>query len=248
MAKGEIDVQIFSEFCKKNDLYACITVTQITELSDVNNLHSKLFDVLLKLPVVVLANWDKIISKEIQNHPYPIKEPLVLYFKRPGIQYEDFERSMNSIIVREGREDQRIKTPQFIENLEKNKKNFPTNADGKYGVNQLELFQKCLTFQFISSPYLKLPDELKNNPKKIKHKIFKGIGLFSKFIFYKYYIKNEMAKSTNDFVDLNHLFFIPYCKISILEKNMNSILNELKRHTNILPNTDIKNISFLRTL
>ncbi len=58
----------------------------------------------------------------------------------------------------------------------------------------------------------------------------------------------EREPKSSDFEDLHHIGSIPYCCIAIVEKDMCSILNQIRRNENALLDTEIHDIAFIRDL
>ena len=82
----------------------------------------------------------------------------------------------------------------------------------------------------------------------LKDEVFRSIQLFAYFVYYQYYLDNRVPKEISDFGDLFHLFYIPYCKMVIIERDMCNILNKIKSHGQILSNVNVRNIDFFKEL
>ena len=77
---------------------------------------------------------------------------------------------------------------------------------------------------------------------------FKGIQLFAFYVFYKYYNGQRDPKKISDFGDLFHLFYIPYCKMAILDRDQCSFLRSIQKDYNIMKNIRIENKDFFNSL
>lgn len=78
-----------------------------------------------------------------------------------------------------------------------------------------------------------------NNIENFNSKVFLSVRLFAYVIFYKYYLGQREPKKLSDFGDLFHLFYLPYCELAVVERDLCNILNQIKSNDDILATTDM---------
>jgi len=76
---------------------------------------------------------------------------------------------------------------------------------------------------------------------------FESIEVFAYYLFYKYFIENQKAHNS-DFGDFFHLFYLPYSKEAVLEKNAINFLKQIKQNHDVLQKVNFHNIQFIRSL
>jgi hypothetical protein len=253
-----LDTNILSHICKNkglvaplnqflvdNNLSIALTGAQLSELSDVPNILSKLLEFLPLIPSVLLMDSDEIIKNEIESYPNENKKNIpfcvLINILLSENQYKRFLPRIFSGDLNKAREIQRSTSYKMRDRLTTLKNNFPPSENGKYKKSQSAAFEIALVLQLLKSycdiRRFKVDDFTKN------YKVFKSLRLYSLVIFYKYYLNGQAPKKPSDFGDLFHLFFLPYCKMIITERNMCSIFKQIQKSEDILQN--IKSIIFL---
>ncbi|MBX7045194.1 MAG: hypothetical protein K1X86_05075 [Ignavibacteria bacterium] len=252
IAKDESKNYLLSKYCFDNKISLAITPNHLGELSDATRLHENLSKLLISVPSVLLKNFDIITQYEVDSYPQYFKENLTSFVFNSLLLEADALDKISSIFSKEEiknvREEQKINSQNMFERLVLLKNNFPTNKMGAYDLTQLETFEFCLTVQWLTKNHLKFLEKFKNDVTLFNYKIFKGIRIYSIFLFYKYYIGKRLPKNSSDFGDFSHIQYFPYCKIVITEKDNWSILNEIKKHSDILDSVQIHNIDYLKNI
>ncbi len=252
IAKDETKNHTLSKFCSGNKISLAITPTHLGELSDATRLHEGLSKLLLTVPSVLLKNFDDITKYEVNSHPEIFKEDIVSFIYNSLLFESDALEKIAATFIKkelkEAREEQKKLALVMFERLESLKENFPKNKVGKYDINQLDTFEFFLTVQLLKKNHLDFLEKFKTEATLLNTKIFQGIRLYCTFLFYKYYIGQRKPKDSSEFGDFSHVQYFPYCKIVVTEKDNCSILNEIKRHSDVLNNVEIHNIDFLKKI
>jgi hypothetical protein len=257
------DTNILSELAKRPDLWTAVfryltredlTVAitdQVAELSDVDRLHPALSRMLVLLPSAVIKPADRVLSEEVTAHPgarpdsllvYPLNA-LALEPKGPTL-FEEFLRSRNLREARLGQRQAALRLPGRISEL---KGNFPPARGGVYTREQATAFAFAVTVQWLSGTHPSFLQRFQANVEMFREDTFKSLRLFALVLYYKYYLGNREPTSHSDFGDLFHLYALPYCAVTIVERDLANVLGQIKRLDRV-DGTDIRNISFIRDL
>ena len=73
---------------------------------------------------------------------------------------------------------------------------------------------------------------------------FLSIQLYAYYVYYKYYLDNKIPREVSEFSGLFHLFYFPYCKLIVVERDMCNVLNEIKSDCKVLDGVEVKNADF----
>ncbi|MCJ7696235.1 MAG: hypothetical protein MUO40_12545 [Anaerolineaceae bacterium] len=238
-----------SEFLILNDLVLGISSANISELSEATNLHPTLAEMLVQLPSATLKEADTILEEEVKSHHYKRVESLLAYplnylLSETGGVHE-FKEFLSSNKLNSARKDQLNKSKQMLTRLTELKANFPPSKTGRYIRDQVEEFACMQVIQWLGIKHQVFLKSLQTNIENFHSEIFLSILLFAHVIFYKYYLGKREPK-ISDFVDLEHLFVIPYCELAIMERDLCNVLNQIKRSHNSLDSTVVKNIDFFK--
>ncbi len=240
------------KFLGDNDLTLGISGTQIVELSDANRLHHKLVALFISVPSALLKIWDSIIAEEVKSYPEPRKETLLLYplnallLEQNGL--DNLLNFLSSRGLRDARNDQLHYARQMLAEHNRLKTNFPPSKSGKYTREQADKFAQEMVRQWLAIDHLSFLAGFQDPSKDFLSEVFISVRLYAYVIFYKYYLGQREPRKLSDFADLGHLFFIPYCNLVVIEKDLCNVLNQIKRNHDILGSTEIKNIDFLHNL
>ena len=128
--------------------------------------------------------------------------------------------------------------------LESVESNFPTSNLGKYNREQAEIFAWMLAAQWLRGSHPEFMKKLNDKRRLLKAKLFPSIRLFAYYVYHKCYLGNKQPKALSDFGDLFNLFYFPYCKLVILERDMFRILNQIKSYCKVLDDVEVRNIDF----
>lgn len=232
-----------------NDLTMGLSTGQIAELADARNIHPDLVTLFLSVPTGILKIWNEIITEEVNSHPNFRGNSLLLYplnailLENGGL--DKLGSFLSSGKLREARKDQ-LKNAQLMESRHTHlKRNFPPSKIGKYIKLQADEFAKSMVIQWLSFEHRRFLKEMQEDISKFKIDVFKSIRLFGYVIFYKYYLGQRDPKKLSDFGDLGHLFYIPYCELAVMERDLCNILTQIRQNHDILENTIVRNIDFL---
>lgn len=148
--------------------------------------------------------------------------------------------------MRDARKEQKLSAKKMKKVHQKRKRNFPPSRSGKYIKKQASEFADMITIQWLRFNHKKFLKNFKNEIEKLNFEIFLSVRTFAYTIFYKYYLQDREPNKLSDFGDLFHIFYIPYCKLAIIERDLCNVLNQIKRNSNILNNVKIRNIDFFK--
>jgi len=239
------------KFLVENDLCIAISDAHFAELYDAKKLHSQLSNLLILIPSAMIKTRDEIIEQETKSHPNRrTKSLLAIPINQLILEEDGFDKLMgffSSNKLRDARKGQKLSAKKMLGVHKKLKPNFPPSKSGKYNKNQASEFADYIAMQWLGAINKKFLKPFIKNIKNFKPEIFLSIRIFAYTIFYKYYLQNREPNKLSDFGDLFHVFYIPYCKLAIIEKDLCDVLNQIKRNSNILNNVKIENIDFFKT-
>lgn len=245
LARNYLKWSFLKKFLIRNDL--CIAISEVlsAELHDAKKLHSQLSNLLLFIPSAIIKTGDKIIEEEVKSHPNIRTETLLLY-PLNHLKKDELISYFSSKKLEIARKEQLNDAKKMKKVLKKLKPNFPPLKSGKYINSQASDFADKITFQWLKATHMEFLENFEYRFDKLNYKIFLSLQTFAYTNFYKYYLQNREPKKLSDFGDLFHVFYIPYCKLAIIEKDLCDVLNQIKRNSNILNNVKIENIDFLK--
>ncbi len=236
----------------KNILYPAISDILLIELSPKQQYIEKISFLLCSLNSILVRNSYEIMHSEVENYPRKYYNSIIVPngYLLADLFTLNIKKSLSSNQVGIEWDNFRSDSRKMKKKLEAVINNYPLGNSGKYVKEQAEEFAKILTVQWLSKEhpeFIKLNFD-KNTINNIKIKMFKGLQTYAYYIFYKYYIGKRKADKISDFGDLFHLFYIPYCKLAVLERDQCSILRKIQKDSSILENVRIENIDFIKTL
>ena len=240
------------DYLLKHDLSNSLSSANLSELADAPFLYDNLINLLLSFPTSVIKTWDKILDEEINSHPKNRNDTLLLdpiirlAIKENG--REELKSWFTSKELHSARKEQLEYAKQVNSYHKKLKKNFPPSSSGKYIRQQADEFADSIAIQWLSSTHRNFLRKFKDDASNLNIKVFQSIRIFGLVNFYKYYLGNRNINKLSDFGDFAHLYSIPYCDLVIIERDLCNILNQIKKNHDILQNTTIKNIDFLKNL
>ena len=125
------------------------------------------------------------------------------------------------------------------------KQNFPPSKSGKYVRGQSDQFADIQVMQWLVYDHRDFLEKMQADISQFHPEVFLSIRLYAYVLFYKYYLGKRELKKLSDFGDLGHLFYIPYCELAVMERDLCNILKQIKQNHDVLSNTIVKNIDFL---
>lgn len=249
LAKNPSTQKSLLEFLEHHDLTLGLSTGQISELADAKELHPSLVALFFNLPTAFLKTGDVIMSEEVEAHPERRDQPLPMLvvntmFLEDG-EVERLYEFLSSEQLAEARAQQLLHAGQMGDRHLLLRNNFPPSPSGKYVKGQSEEFADCQVMQWLVEDHRDFLELMQSNISAFHPEVFLSIRLFAHVIFYKYYLGNREPRKLSDFGDLGHLFYIPYCELAIMERDLCNVLNQIKSNQRILETTTIKNIDFL---
>lgn len=235
---------------EKNDLTLGLSTGQMAELSDARELHPSLVPFFFSVPTALLKTWDVILAEEVEAHPRRRTESLLMYpvnamlLEDGGM--EKLLAFLSSDPLADARRNQRLCAHLMGERHAQLKSNFPPLRSGKYVRSQSDEFANIEVMQWLFSHHRQFLETMDRDISVLHSEVFLSIRLYAYVLFYKYYLGNRNPTKLSDFGDLGHLFYVPYCELVVMERDLCNVLNQIKRNHNVLDNTIIKNIDFLR--
>lgn len=236
------------EFLRQNDLTLGLGTAQVAELSDARKLHSSLVELLMSVPSGLLKTWDIIIAEEVKAHPHSRTESLLLnplnqLLLEPG-GLQNLYNFLSSEPLSDARQDQLAHAEQMAERHTQLKKNFPPSKTGSYTREQADEFTFAMICQWLVTDHRDFLGAMQQDIQGFHPEVFLSIRLYAQVLFYKYYLGRREPKKLSDFGDTGHLFYIPYCKLAVMERDLCNVLNQIKRHHDTLDSTVVRNIEF----
>ena len=252
LAKDTSIISKFSSYLIDNNISIAFTGAHMAELSDAYRIHEELSRILVLLPSSLLHSWEKILEFEINAHPNHYKGSILAYPLNNLINEGEGEEKIMSILSSDSlvsaRTQQKEHSRKMLDRHKNIKNNFPPKGDGKYSITQANEFEFAMIIQWLANLYQDFLKKYKNDISGLNIKVFRSLRLYALLISYKYYLDNRDPNKLSDFGDLFHLSYIPYCKLTVVERDLCNILNKIKTHNDILNDIPIHNIDFIYSL
>ena len=243
----------FRSYLLDQDLTIAISEAHMLELSEADKLHEPLALLLVMLPSALIKSREMIVAEEVDAHPSPYTGSIVaqrinpLLLEPNGITI--LKRSLFSKShVTEARNKQQKRARELPQEHQQLKSNYPTARNGKYVKEQAKEFANFMVMQILAGLHREFLLQFKDDISQLKFENFRGIRLRSMALFYKYYLGNRKPKSTSELGDFGHLLYIPYCQLAIMEKDICNVLKQIQKSQDVISETEVQNISFLREL
>lgn len=221
----------------------------MAELSEASELHSSLVSLFFSVPTALLKTWDVIIAEEVEAHPQRRIPSLLMYpLNAMLLENDGIERLyafLTSDQLANVRQSQLACARQMGARHTELKSNFPPSKSGKYVRKQSDEFADIEVAQWLATHNRQFLEEIRTDFAAFRPEVFLSIRLYAHVIFYKYYLGNRKPTKLSDFGDLGHLFYMPYCELAVMERDLCNILNQVKRNHDVLSNTVLRNIDFL---
>ena len=238
------------EYLKTNVLFPAVSDIIFMELYPHSEYHEKLNTLLPILNSVVVRDSEYILNEEIKSYPKTFNESITNpnAFLISLLFSNNLKEKLTSLYLEW--KDFRNYAKQMERKLYEVMYNYPKGKNGKYSKEQAEDFTKEIIKQWLSQTHPKFIASTFTSDSfhDIKTEVFKTLQLFAFYIFYKYYIGKRKPKKLSEFGDLFHLFYIPYSKIAVLERDQCSVLRKIQNDYKICKNVKIKNIDFIQSL
>lgn len=236
-------------FLEEHDLTLGLSTAQVAELAEARRLHPSLVALFLNVPTAVLKTWDVIIAEEVAAHPRRRTQSLLSYpvnamlLEANGL--ERLSAFLSSKRLVKARREQLLHAQQMAARHAQLKGNFPPSESGRYVRKQSDEFADIQVMQWLVENHRKFLETMQVDISLFHPEMFLSIRLYAHVLFYKYYLGNREPRKLSDFGDLGHLFYIPYCELAVMERDLCNVLNQIKRNHAILENTAVRDIDFL---
>ncbi|MBC7263409.1 MAG: hypothetical protein H5T64_03515 [Chloroflexi bacterium] len=238
------------DFLLTNDLCLALSSANLAELADATDLHATLTDLLILLPSAAVKTWDAILDEEVESHPQRRQDSLLLYPLNQLLLQRDGHETLlgwfTSEKLAEARRQQLAHAKQMRARHDSLKGNFPLSKSGKYTARQSGQFADFIVIQWLANTHRSFLASFKDKSQDLHTEVFLSIRLFALVIFYKYYLGRREPDKLSDFGDLGHLSALPYCKLAIVERDLCNVLDQIKRHHDVLDSTMVRNVDFFR--
>jgi hypothetical protein len=231
-------------FLFENRFYIAFSDALLTELSQAKRKHNDFNNFFTILPSAEIKSFETVIEEEVKSYPKTRTDNLLLRPTNLELDEQTITSWLSSDEIKAAREKQLLYAKKMRQHLEIVKSNFPLSNQGKYSIGQAEIFSWMVTAQWLKESYPDFMKRLNDNRRLLKAEVFPSIQLFAYYVYYKYYLDNKQPKELSDLDCLFHLFYFPYCKLVIVERDMCSILNKIKFHSKVLYSVEIKNVDF----
>jgi hypothetical protein len=233
-------------FLFENHLCIAVSDALLIELSQATKKQADFNTFFTILPSAKIKSFEAVIEEEAKSYPKMRTDTLLLWPTISEFGKETISSWLISDEIKEARSKQQLYAKKMKQHLESVKFNFPPSNQGKYNKGQAEVFVWMVTVQWLKGSLSDFMKKLNDNRRLLKAEVFPSIQLFAYYVYYKYYLDSRQPMALSDFGDLFHLFYFPYCKLIILERDMCSILNEIKSQRKVLDGVEVRNVDFFR--
>jgi hypothetical protein len=224
----------------------CIAVPDalLVELGQVIGKQADFNTFFTLLPSARIKSFEAVIEEEVESYPKMRTDTLLLSHAHS----ESGEDAVTDWLVSdkiEGARRKQLLHARKIENyLESVKSSFPLSNQGAHNKGQAEIFAWMLTVQWLKGSHPDFIKKLNNDRRLLKAEAFPSIQLFAYYVYCKSYHDGRQLKVLSDFGPLFNLFHFPYCKLIVLERDVCSILNQIKSHWKVLGGVEVSNLDF----
>lgn len=232
-------------FLFENHFYIAFSDALLTDLIQAKRYQLDFTTFFTILPSAKIKSFEAVIEEEVKSYPKIRTDTLLLRPTNLVLGEQITTSWLNSEEVKEAREKQLLCSKDIRQNLEIVKSNFPPSNQDKYSGGQTEIFAWMVTAQWLKKNHPDFIKKLNDNKRLLKAEVFSSIQLFAYYVYFRYYLGNRQPKEISDFGCLFHLFYLPYCKLVIVEHDMFSILNKIKLHSKVLEGVEVANVDFL---
>jgi hypothetical protein len=231
-------------FLFENHFCIAISDALLIELSQETRKQADFNTFFTILPSAKIKSFETIIEEEVKSYPKMRIDTLLLRPTISDLGKETITSLLISDNIKEAQRLQLLHAKEMKQHLESVKSNFPPSNQGKYNREQAEVFTWMLTVQWLKGNHSDFMKKLNDNRRLLKAEVFPSIQLFAYYVYYKYYLNNRQPRTLSDFGNLFRLFYFPYCKLIILERDMCSILNQIKSHCRVLDGVEVSDADF----
>jgi len=197
------------------------------------------------LPSDRIKSYEAVIEEEVKSYLEMRADTLSLWSANSAFRNETIASWLISDKIKEAQRKQLLNAKKVKHHLESIRSSFPPSNLGKYKIEQAEIFAWMFTVQWLRGNHPQFICKLNENRHLLKAELFPSIQLFAYYVYYTCFLGNKQPRALSELGDLFNLFYFPYCKLIILERDMCSVLNKIKLHSNMLDGVEVANIDFL---
>jgi hypothetical protein len=234
----------FFNFLFRNHRYIAFSDSLLLELSQVERKHADLDTFFTILPWGEIKSFETVIEEEVKSYPKKRTEPLLVNPQNLELGEQTISQLLTSVENEEARRKQVLYAKRMKQQFDLVKSNFPPSTVGWYTREQARTFAWMITMQWLTASHPAFMKKLNDKGIVLKAEAFPSIQLYAYYVYYKYFLGNRKPKELSEFGDLFHLFYFPYCKLLILERDMCEILNEIKSSCKVLSGVEVRNMDF----
>jgi hypothetical protein len=237
-------------FLFANDFCLAVSSGNAAELADAKGLHGILADLLLLMPSAMIKPWDVILQEEVAAHPRRRTASLFFHPFNQLLLQKDGRQTLIGLLREKGlakaRRGQLRDARRMLPLHRKRKPNFSPSKSGQYTHQQADEFASVIVMQWLADTHRVFLASFKDRASDLHTEVFLSVRLFALVNFYKYYLGRREPTKLSDFGDEFHLFYLPYCKLAIMERDLCNVLNQIKAHQDVLDSTVVRNIDFFQ--
>lgn len=235
-------------FLQENDFTVGISAAQIIELSEAQRLHDEIIGLLIHIPSAMVKTQDMILDEEVTAHP-DFRSKSLLMHPLNSILTDSrwrgrFLESLDSEATRKARLGQLENAQKMATRLNQVKGNFHTDKTGRYTLERARDFDWEMVFQLLGTERRAFLEKYRYDVAGLVTDVFLSLRLPALVVYYKYYLGQRVPSRQSDYGDLSHLVYPPYCPFVVMERDLCQVLNQIKKHSNILNNTIVKLLVF----
>jgi hypothetical protein len=237
-------------FLLANDLCLALSSGNMAELADARSLHGTLADLLRLMPSAMIKRWDTILDEEVAGHPERRTASLFFHPLNQLLLEKDGRRTLVKLFrgtdLAKARRLQLRDARRMLSIHRKLKPNFPPAKSGQYTRQQANEFATIIVVQWLAETHREFLESFEHRVHDLHTEVFLSVRLLALVNFYKYHLGGREPAKLSDFGDEFHLAYIPYCELAIMERDLCDVLNQIKRHQDVLSSTVVRNIEFFR--
>lgn len=236
------------EYLIVQKLILVISWVNIVEMVKLPKYHRDLSQLLLQVPTAILKMRQDIIRKEILEYPNKVNNIINYPLLRFMLDSRDKVGQLQKIL---GAED----VEAMFSVLGELKLDYPPKMDWLKNTKpkedfidtDFELHNYGWVVDDVRQENEEFVREFRDQPSHFRASHFRGSMLAAAYNYYKYILKTYEPGPT-DVADLHQIYYFPYCKHIVIEKEMAGLLSQIKRERGLLAETKIDSIRFARTL
>jgi hypothetical protein len=231
-------------FLFENHLCIAVSDALLVKLSQETRKQADFNTFFTLLPSAKIKSFEDVVEEEVKAYPKTCTNTLWLFPANSGFGKEAITSWLIPDEVKKDQRKQLLHAKKMKQCLESVKSHFPPSSLGKYNIAQAEIFAWMVTAQWLRGSHPEFMKKLNNDRRLLKAEAFPSIRLFAYYFYYKYYLGIRQPKASYNLGDVFDLFYLPYCKLIVLEPDMSSILNKIKSHSKMLDDVKVTNKDF----